>query len=45
MAHFTGQVNFCERTESIKVKVNDYFGERRMSVDEITRFISKSDGL
>ena len=43
--HFTGQVNFCERTESIKVRINDYFGEKRMTVDEITRFISKSDGL
>ena len=43
--HFTGQVNLCERIESSKVKLNDYFGDKRASIQELTRFICKSDSL
>ena len=45
LGHFTAQINFVERIESIKVKLNDYFSEKNRSVDEIARLISKSDGL
>ena len=29
LGHFTSQINFVERIESIKVKLNDFFGEKR----------------
>ena len=38
-------MNFCERIESTKVKLNDYFGDKRASIQELTRFICKSDSL
>lgn len=45
LGYFTAQLNFAERNESIKVKLNEFFVEKRHSVDEIARFLCKSDGL
>jgi len=47
IGYFTGQFNFCERIESIKTKLNDFFGPnaRGMPQDDIIRFLTRPDCL